>query len=306
MRTKSYAQHERYVEICKKMELLGIKDVSTTRQTENGTRVWRLPIKYSTHPKFIEVASFATGYVRNQNGGYTNYQLNKRCESEPQYYPEYKWCDDKDCNVKTGKFHQYTTRACVLIPNEIDRLEYLIGYCLKNYYIKKANEVINGKYISKWEHEYKLERANKTTWQSKNVEKIGDLEDRIYELESQVDVTNDKLVNSKDYTTDLKVKLKKVTRECNHAYDCGLSDGEKKANETYSENTGAMERINDLEDKIIDLKAQLNHNHDFLQNVVKEKKDMLFSYEQTLLANKDLENKLATIERIARINASYR
>jgi len=294
------------------MELLGIKDVSTTRQTENGTRVWRLPIKYSTHPKFIEVASFATGYVRNQNGGYTNYQLNKRCESEPQYYPEYKWCDDKDCNVKTGKFHQYTTRACVLIPNEIDRLEYLIGYCLKNYYIKKANEVINGKYVSKWEHEYKLERQSNT---ANHQFEMNALQNKLAnsvpkwkydELESQVDVADDKLVNSKDYTADLKVKLKKVTRECNHAYDCGLSDGEKKANETYSENTGAMERINDLEDKIIDLKAQLNHNHDFLQNVVKEKKDMLFSYEQTLLANKDLENKLATIERIARINASYR
>ena len=217
MRTKSYAQHERYVEICKKMELLGIKDVSTTRQTENGTRVWRLPIKYSTHPKFIEVASFATGYVRNQNGGYTNYQLNKRCESEPQYY-----------ELANGNYSRYTTRSCVLIPNEIDRLEYLIGYCLKNYYIKKANEVINGNYISKWEHEYKLERASKKTWQSKNVEKIGDLEDRIYELTSQVDV-------GEEYT--------------------------------------------------INLKAQLHMEKDKIN---------------------DLENKLATIERIARINASYR
>ena len=236
-------KHERYVEVCKQMELLSIKDVSTTRQTKNGTRVWRLPIKYSTHPKFIEVASFATGYVRNQNGGYTNYQLNKRCESEPQYYPEYKWCDDKDCNVKTGKFYQYTTRSCVLIPNEIDRLEYLISYCLKNYYIKNANQVINGKYISKWEHEYKLERASKKTRHvQKNVEKIADLEDRIYELTSQVDITWDKLVNSKDYTTDLKAQL-----------------------------------------------------------------DLKCSHYQNLLAEKhDLENKLATIERIARINASYR
>ena len=105
---------KRYDKIFDQMELLGITDVSTPRQCKNGTVVWQLPIKYSTHPKFIEVASFATGYVRNQNGGYTNYQLNKRCESEPQYYPEYKWCDDKDCNVKTGKFHQYTTRALVV------------------------------------------------------------------------------------------------------------------------------------------------------------------------------------------------
>jgi hypothetical protein len=225
MRTKSYAQHERYVEICKKMELLGIKDVSTTRQAENGTRVWRLPIKYSTHPKFIEVASFATGYVRNQNGGYTNYQLNKRCEGKPEYF-----------QLNNGDYRKFTTRSCVLIPNEIDRLEYLIGYCLKNYYIKKANEVINGKYVSKWEHEYKLERANSTYG-----ENTGAME-RIDDLESQVDVANDKLVNSKDYTTDLK--------------------------------------------------SQLNLKCDHYQNLLREKND--------------LENKLATIERIARINASYR
>ena len=213
MRTKSYAQHERYVEICKKMELLGIKDVSTTRQAENGTRVWRLPIKYSTHPKFIEVASFATGYVRNQNGGYTNYQLNKRCEGEPEYF-----------QLNNGDYRKFTTRSCVLIPNEIDRLEYLIGYCLKNYYIKKANEVINGGYVSKWEHEYKLKRANSTYGENTGaMERVGDLEDRIYELESQVDIADDKLVNSKDYTTDLKAqinmlqdKLKSVIRTARH------------------------------------------------------------------------------------------
>ena len=203
-------KHERYVEVCKQMELLGIKDVSTKRQKDNDTRVWRLPIKYSTHPKFIEVASFATGYVRNQNGGYTNYQLNKRCEGKPEYF-----------QLDSGDYRKFTTRSCVLIPNEIDRLEYLIGYCLKNYYIKKANEVVNGSYISKWRHEYELDRVNKTTWQSKNVEKIGD-----------------------------------------------------------------------LEEEIIDLKAQLHNQVDHYQNILKEKND--------------LENKLATIERIARINASYR
>ena len=189
---------KRYDNIFDQMELLGITDVSTPIQCKNGTVVWRLPIKYSTHPKFIEVASFATGYVRNQNGGYTNYQLNKRCESEPQYYPEYEWCDDKDCNVKTGKFHQYTTRSCVLMPNEIDRLEYLISYCLKNYYIKNANQVINGKYISKWEHEYQLEQASRfKIVQSKNVKKIGDLEEEIIDLKAQLHTSQKELAATK-------------------------------------------------------------------------------------------------------------
>ena len=126
------------------MDLLNIKDVSTPRQTKNGTVVWQLPIKCGKD-KFIEVASFETGYVRNQNGGYTNYQLNKRCESEPQYY-----------QLANGDYRKYTTRTCKLIPNEKDRLEYLIAYCLKNYYIKNANQVANGEFVSKWEHEYRL------------------------------------------------------------------------------------------------------------------------------------------------------
>ena len=115
------------------MNLLSIKDVSTPRQTKNGTVVWRLPIKINypgNTERFIEVASFKTGYVRNQNCGYSNYQLNKRCESEPEYY-----------QLANGNYRKYTTRTCRLIPNEKDRLEYLIAYCLKNYFIKRANEV---------------------------------------------------------------------------------------------------------------------------------------------------------------------
>jgi len=125
------------------MDLLNIKDVSTPRQTKNGTVVWQLPIKNNwpgnqTNASFIEVASFKTGYVRNQNSGYSNYQLNKRIFVD-DYYPEYK-SEQGHC-VKTGKYHKYKLKSCILIPNEKDRLEYLIAYCLKNYFIKRANEV---------------------------------------------------------------------------------------------------------------------------------------------------------------------
>ena len=178
------------------MDLLGIMDITTTRQHKNGTIVWKLPIKINyrgNKTKFIEVASFRTGYVRNQNCGYSNYQLNKRCLSEPQYYPEYKWCDNKDCNVKTGKYHMFQTRACVLIPNEIDRLEYLIGYCVKNYYIKHANHVSNGDFVTKWQHEYKLKQAG--NFDCGHYDKIQDLEIRVNSLlrkyqASQADVRN--------------------------------------------------------------------------------------------------------------------
>jgi len=195
-------KHERYVEICKQMELLGIVDVSTQRQRNNDTRVWRLPIKYSTHPKFIEVASFATGYVRNQNGGYTNYQLNKRVDKE-SYYPEHTM-KQGHC-VKTGKFIKYNTRSCVLIPNEIDRLEYLIAYCLKNYYIKNANQVAEGTYVSKWYHEYELEKANETYSENTGAmhriavmeETQAALEDLVIDLKAQLSLTQEELAATK-------------------------------------------------------------------------------------------------------------
>jgi len=114
--------------IKEQMQLLQIEDVTTARQKKNGTVTLKLPIK--KYGKFIEVASFKTGYVRNNNCGHSNYQLNKRCEGEPEYF-----------QLANGDYRRFSTRSCVLIPNELDRLEYLIKYCIKNYYVKLANEV---------------------------------------------------------------------------------------------------------------------------------------------------------------------
>jgi len=149
-----YHSDSRYEKVYEQMQLLGIEDVTTSRQNNNGTVVWRLPIKINypgNKERFIEVASFSTGYVRNQNSGYSNYQLNKRCESEPEYF-----------KLANGDYRKFETRGCVLIPEEIDRLEYLISYCLKNYYIKRANQVANGEFIPKWRYEsYKNEYKNR-------------------------------------------------------------------------------------------------------------------------------------------------
>ena len=141
------------------MDLLGIMDVTTTRQAKNGTVVWKLPIKNQwNNSSLIEVASFSTGYVRNQNSCYSNYQLNK-CEKAVEYWPDYEWVDNK--RVKTGKYRKFVTKKRILIPIEIDRLEYLIAFCLKNYYIKHANFVASGNYVSKWKHEWELEQKEK-------------------------------------------------------------------------------------------------------------------------------------------------
>ena len=150
-----YQGDNRYEKVYEKMQLLGIQDVTTNRQHKNGTIVWKLPIKNEwpgnqKNATFIEVASFDSGYVRNQNSGYSNYQLNKRCEGEPEYFDSGK----KD-SMGRPLYTQFSTRSCILIPIEIDRLEYLISYCLKNYYIKRANQVVDGEYIPKWRYEQK-------------------------------------------------------------------------------------------------------------------------------------------------------
>ena len=144
-----YQGDGRYEKVYEKMQLLDIKDITTDRQHKNGTIVWRLPIKDQESGILIEVASFKTGYVRNQGKSTrSNFQLNKRCEGEPEYF-----------KLPNGDYRKWTTRSCKLIPIEIDRLEYLISYCLKNYYIKRANEVADGKYIPKWRYENDIKNA---------------------------------------------------------------------------------------------------------------------------------------------------
>ena len=213
MNISEYNGDPRYWAVWEKMQLLGIQDISTKRQEKNGTIVWRLPIKNNNSGKtFIEVASFSTSYVRNQNSGYSNYQLNKRCQNEPEYFKDYKttWHDDGTYTQKfTGKYRKFETRGCKLIPIEIDRLEYLISYCLKNYFIKRANQVVEGKYVSQSYHDFRV---------------------------------NQKVI-----------QLQKVKRECNQAYDCGLSDGKTKASE--------------LDDRIYELESQVEVAETYSKNL---------------------------------------
>ena len=158
MNRERYLSDPRYAKVLEQMDLLGIMDVSTTRQSKNGTIVWKLPTKHPHGGQFIKVASFKTGYVRNQNCCYSNYQLNK-CEKAVEYWPDYEWVDNKQ--VKTGKYRKFVTKKRILIPIEIDRLEYLIAFCLKNYYIAYANQVANGDFVTKWTHEWELEQKEK-------------------------------------------------------------------------------------------------------------------------------------------------
>ena len=131
-------QFNNFVEIERMLQFLDIQEVTTERQKKNGTREFELPIKDSWSGKKIRVASFASGYVRNQNSASSNYQLNKTKKNyEKTFSNGYEW---------------WATER-ILIPNEQDRLAYLISYCLKNYYIKNANQVADGDYIPKWKYD---------------------------------------------------------------------------------------------------------------------------------------------------------
>jgi hypothetical protein len=137
------------------MDLLGWKEITTERQKKNGTRIFQLPIKM--YGKYIKVGSFKSGYVRRLECiGYrsdSSYQLNKRIESEPEYFDSGK----KD-SMDRPLYTQFTTRTCELINNEEDRLEYLITYCLKNYYIKQANMIEDGKFVPAWKYQDLMDR----------------------------------------------------------------------------------------------------------------------------------------------------
>ena len=167
MNRKEYNSDPRYAKVLEQMDLLGIMDITTTRQDKNGTIVWRLPIKNHWGGSFIEVGSVESGMVRHQNSAHSNYQLNK-CEPYTEYYKDYEYEDENgnyifDNPKWTGKYNKCVSKRRILIPIEIDRLEYLISYCLKNYYIKNANLVADGEYIPKWKHEYDLETIEKVT-----------------------------------------------------------------------------------------------------------------------------------------------
>ena len=201
-----YNGDTRYERVKEQMDLLGITDVTTNRQHKNGTVVWQLPIKNNHFPtSYIEVASFKTGYVRNQNSGYSNYQLNKRVDGQPEYFKDYEWVEKDGDLVQefTGKYTMFQTRGCKLIPIEIDRLEYLISYCLKNYFVKRANEVAKGEYVSKSYYEYMLEEANSPTV-TRNLKKISELESDVRGLETKYQA-------SQSWENELQEKLDAMT-----------------------------------------------------------------------------------------------
>ena len=190
-------------------DLLGWKDITTSRQKRNGTIIYRLPIK--KYGQFIEVGSFESGYVRRMNGGDRIYQLNK-CENYDHYYKEYKSYYDKDGDYTakpTGKYNKMICRKRILIPNEVDRLEYLISYCLKNYYINQANMIEDGKFIPKWKHEYEMKNGS--------MDRVRELQDEIRRMKDynydKIEGLNQEIDELSDKYTDICNKFESTAME---------------------------------------------------------------------------------------------
>ena len=99
-------------------KILGIKDVTTDRQRNNGTTVYELPISQvwqTLQPKPVRFATYEAGYVRNVTEGLSSpYQINK---TKPVTYE----------SGMTGKER-------IMIPHWEDRLIYLAKFIIKNYY----------------------------------------------------------------------------------------------------------------------------------------------------------------------------
>ena len=137
-----YIGDTRYEKVLEQMQLLGIQDVTTYKQEKNGTIVWRLPILSYRAGRYIEYAAFASGYVRNQGVDCnSNWQINK-CKMGKRHY-----------KYPNGKEYTFDTKERILIPIEIDRLEYMMKYIIKNEFIKRANTVANGDYVPKWKYD---------------------------------------------------------------------------------------------------------------------------------------------------------
>ena len=111
----------------------GIKEVTTQRQARNGTREFQFPVAartirrggtlYESQTR-LRLATFESGYVRNQNSCSSNYQLN------PTYKRKKKWVFLGKNGTETRTFY---TISRAMIYSGLARLNYMLEFYLRNY-----------------------------------------------------------------------------------------------------------------------------------------------------------------------------
>ena len=149
-------------------DLLGIKEVTKEWQRKQGTQVFELPFKtmyYNGHAETNRFSIYKSGYVRKmvvhptKGTSYSCYQLNKTRKSD-EYFKDYKWCDEKNDSVWTGKYRKSNRIERIMIPKHKDRYIYLCNYILKNYY-KSGKMNLVGEYTMK-----KVSETHSEWWKS--------------------------------------------------------------------------------------------------------------------------------------------
>ena len=136
-------------------KLMGIKEITTSRQKKNGTTVYELPISklsYTGNTYKYKYAIYDSGYVRDVSDHCSSpWYINKRYETNEMYWNSYY-----------KKYTKYKTSKPAFISNFDDQLVYLANYILKNRYrnklysccdfgIEQMAECADYRYKHKWE-----------------------------------------------------------------------------------------------------------------------------------------------------------
>ena len=111
-------------------KLMGIKEITTSRQKKNGTTVYELPISklsYTGNTYKYKYAIYDSGYLRDVSDHCSSpWYINKRYETNEMYWNSYY-----------KKYTKYRTSKPAFIGNFDDQLVYLANYILKNRYGSK-------------------------------------------------------------------------------------------------------------------------------------------------------------------------
>ena len=135
-------------------KLMGIKDITTSRQKKNGTTVYELPIRklsYTGNSYAYRYAIYDSGYIRDVSEHCSSpWYINKRYITKSKYWNSYY-----------KKYYTYTGSKPVFVNNFDDQLVFLANYILKNRYgsrlysscdysIEQMKECSDFRYKARW------------------------------------------------------------------------------------------------------------------------------------------------------------
>ena len=128
------------VEILRTFKHLGIIEVTSKTQKNNGTRRFRMPWKIGSPNNYrnprvqskyydVEYAVYNTGYVRKTKGGvHSCYQINRTRKSSERYFRV-------SSGPHKGYYYKFADgRVRILIETETERLQYLLDFLIRNHF----------------------------------------------------------------------------------------------------------------------------------------------------------------------------